>query len=151
MSPAGGKEMGMNLEQDLRYTSDEMMRALERLRLLETRKRKMKPGTDAFQKLAKEVEELAGRVFFHTQEQERLATESVELVEAALIDPHPIDEVPPNRQLQIILSEWRDAERRLAEATPGTVQASDANADIERLRLEYRRAAQASWNEEETR
>lgn len=138
----------MEFEQDLRYTSDEMLRALERLRELESRKRKVKPGTERFRKLAEEVEALAGSIFAQTSEQQRLAAESVELTEARVIDAPPIDEMGPVRELHIILNEWRDAERRLAAAQPGSEDAADAEADAERLRQEYRRAAQQAWHAE---
>jgi hypothetical protein len=143
--------MGMEFEQDLRYTSDEMLRALERLRELEARKRKVKPGTERFRKLAQEVEDLAGTVFSHTSEQKDLATKSVELVESQVIEPRPIDEMPPVRELHIILNDWRDAERRLSAAAPGTEDAADVQAEIERLRLEYRRAAEQAWEDEHAR
>jgi hypothetical protein len=140
--------MGMEFEQDLRYTSDEMLRALERLRELETRKRKLKPGTERFRKLAQEVQDLAGTVFAETSEQQRLANQSIELTRANVIDPPPIDDMRPVRELHIILNEWRDAERRLASAEAGSEEASDAAAQVQRLRQEYRRAAQHAWDEE---
>jgi hypothetical protein len=138
--------MGIEFEQDLRYTSDEMLRALERLRELEGRKRHLQPGTPHFLKLAEEVHTLAREVFAETTEQQRLAEQSVELREATVIDPPPIDDMPPVRELQIILGEWREAERRL-EATSGTEEVAEAKADTERLRQEYRRAAQRQWSE----
>ena len=141
--------MGMDLEQDLRYTSDEMLRMLERLRALEMRKRKMTPGTDEFKKLAEEVERLANSVFDHSRDQDRIAADAVELRRHNVIESPPIDEIPPVRELHLILAEWRDAERRAAEAVPGSAQASDAEGDVQRLRLEYRRAAQTAWDEEQ--
>lgn len=141
--------MEVEIEQDLRFTSDEMLRALERLRELEERKRKLTPGTKSFLKLAEEVEQLAATVFERTREQTLEADRSVALRERAGMQPRPIDEIPPTRELHIILAEWRDAERRLAEAVPHTTQASEAEADVERLRLEYRRAAQSAWTIEE--
>lgn len=142
--------MGMEFEQDLRFTSDEMLRALERLRELESRKRKVKPGTERFRKLAEEVEALAGSIFTQTAEQQRLAAESVGLTETRVIDAPPIDQIGPVRELHMILNEWRDAERRLAAAAPGSEDAADADADAERLRQEYRRAAQQAWQDEES-
>lgn len=139
--------MGMDLEQDLRYTSDEMLRMLERLRALEMRKRKLTPGSEPFKKLAEEVETLASTVFQHSQDQEKIAEDASELRRQAVVEPRPIDEIPPARELHIILAEWRDAERRLAQAAPESEEAADANADILRLRQEYRRAAQTAWDE----
>ena len=140
--------MTMEIEKDLRFTSDEMLRALERLRELEARKRKVKPGTEPFVKLAEQVEQLAATVFEHTRDQTAHAEKALELSDAGAMDARPIDSVPPTRELHIILAEWRDAERRLSEAVAGTSQGSDAEADVERLRQEYRRTAQSAWTTE---
>lgn len=140
--------MGMDLEQDLRYTSDEMLRMLERLRALEMRKRKLTPGTDEFKKLAEEVETLASSVFEHSQDQDRIAGDAMELRRRNIVSSPPIEQIAPVRELHLILAEWRDAERRMAEAKPGSIEAADADADVQRLRMEYRRAAQTAWNEE---
>jgi hypothetical protein len=51
----------------------------------------------------------------------------------------PINAIPESeRTLAAILSEWRDAERALAETHPGTVEASAAAANVRRLREEYK-------------
>jgi len=140
--------MTMEIEQDLRFTSDEMLRALERLRVLESRKRKLEPGTEDFRMLAEEVQSLAASVFDKTRDQLQLADESVELRDRELIAAPPIDEIPVYREVHLILADWRDAERRVAEASPGSAAASDAEADVQRFRQEYRGAAQAAWSQE---
>ncbi len=139
--------MGLEIERDLRFTSDEMLRALERLRELEARKRKLKPGTEPFVKLAEEVEQLAASVFERTREQTEQAERSLELREVASVDVRPIDAVPPTRELHIILAEWRDAERRLAATGIETAEHAKAAGDVRRLREEYHRAYKAQSGE----
>ena len=51
----------------------------------------------------------------------------------------PIEAIPP-RDAADILAEWRQAERRLNAAQPGTAEEDAARADIDRLRAEYSRA-----------
>lgn len=55
----------------------------------------------------------------------------------------PIEEVVPSREIQVILAEWRDAERRTIEATAGSAEHAQAEADANRLRAEYRRTYQS--------
>jgi hypothetical protein len=45
-----------------------------------------------------------------------------------------------SRDLAVILSDWRDAERQLAVANPASAEASVAAANVRRLREEYRLA-----------
>ena len=44
----------------------------------------------------------------------------------------------PRRELERLLTEWRDAERRRDELEPGTAERATVEADIERLREQYR-------------
>jgi len=53
-----------------------------------------------------------------------------------------IDETP--RAIQTILADWRDAERRAIAAESGSAEAAEANALVDRLRDEYRRAHDAA-------
>lgn len=133
----------MEVEQDLRATSDRVMRTLERLQELETEKRGIDPGTPRFRKIAREVERLAASMFAHAHVQQQLAEATVTLREEAGVILPPIDEVAPSREIQVILAEWRDAERRTIEATAGSAEHSQAEADADRLRAEYRRTYQS--------
>jgi hypothetical protein len=119
------------------------MRTLERLQELETEKRAIDPGTPTFRKLAREVERLAASVFAHSHVQQQLAEETVTLREEAGVSLSPIDQVAPSREIQEILAEWRDAERRTIEATVGSTERAQAEADANRLRAEYRRTYQS--------
>ena len=126
----------MNLEQDLRITSDEMLRTLEQLQRLEHEKRTESPGTARFVRLATEIERLAAMVFAQTNTQQSLA-ERTRAVGARGVELPPIEDVPPARDISVILSEWRDAERRLAVATLESAEHAKAAGDVRRLRDEY--------------
>ena len=47
------------------------------------------------------------------------------------------------RDVSLILSEWRDAERRLSATAVDTAEHAKAAGDVRRLREEYHRAYQA--------
>ncbi len=132
----------MNLEHDLRSTSDEMLRTLEQLEQLENQKRGEEPGTQRFVRLATEIERLAAMVFSQTSNQQRLAEESHAAARAGAEMP-PIDEMSPQRDVSVILSEWRDAERRLASTAVESAEHALAAGDVRRLRDEYHRAHKA--------
>ena len=132
----------MELEQNLRTVSDDMLRTLEQLQVLEIQKRSEQPGTPRFVKLATEIEKLAGVVFKQTAAQQTLAEASEEAArEGAEIAP--IDEVAASRDVSLILSEWRDAERRLGSSAMDSAEHAKAAADVRRLRDEYHRAYQS--------
>jgi hypothetical protein len=46
-----------------------------------------------------------------------------------------------DRDVQLVLAEWRDAERRLDAADPGSDEADDARRDVGRLAIEYQNLA----------
>ena len=131
----------MELEQDLRSVSDEMLRSLEQLQRLETEKRAEDPGSDRFVRLAIEIEKLAAVVFTQTAAQQSLAEKSHAAARAGA-DLSPIDEMPP-REVSLILTEWRDAERRVAATGVDTAEHAKAAGDVRRLRDEYHRAHKA--------
>jgi hypothetical protein len=133
----------MEIESDLRLTSDRMLRTLEQLEALENEKRGLQPGTDRFQRLAVEVERLASTVYAQTHAQQLLGVRAQETVERTGVEIAPIDDAQPNRDLQLILADWRDAERRLSLAEPDSAEHALAASDIGRLRDEYHRAYMA--------
>ena len=121
-------------ESELRATSDSMLSMLDRVRELESRKRELAPGTKAFAHLAWEVAEQARLIMRWSELQLRQANEALgqpETSKVALVD------VPP-RRLDAVLAEWRQAEMRLSQASPGSPEAERAAADVARLRDEYR-------------
>lgn len=129
----------MELEQNLRTVSDDMLRTLEQLQILEIQKRAEQPGTPRFVKLATEIEKLAAVVFKQTAAQQTLAEATHEAAKDGA-DIAPIDEVTASRDVSLILSEWRDAERRLGSSAMDTAEHAKAAADVRRLRDEYHRA-----------
>jgi hypothetical protein len=137
----------MELEQELRSTSDEMLRRLEQLRELELEKRQMMPGTDQFQAIARDIEMLAASVLTKTAEQEQLAELSTDVRQATGHTAPPIADITVTREPSAILAEWREAERRLADAPAGTIEHDEARGEVDRLRNEYRRAYSAASSE----
>lgn len=125
---------------DLRKASDQFMQRLDRLHELESRKRELPPGEPEFVRLAREIEDLA-RALLHTGGQQVELAEEVhyEAKTSGVKVEQSIRETPPKRDAVTILAEWRAAERRLAAAAAGSKDESDARADSERLRDEYRR------------
>jgi hypothetical protein len=47
--------------------------------------------------------------------------------------------MPYQREAEVVLAVWREAERRLAEVEPGSVEEEDIIADLARMRDEYQR------------
>jgi hypothetical protein len=128
----------------LRATSDALLRDLDVLVTIEEEKRTLDPGDPRLVELAARIEEIARRVLEGTTRQHDLTRVVNAQVEAG--SPHApdgsIDEAV--RPIQAVLSDWRDAERRAAAAEPGTAEGALANALVERMRDEYRRAHEAA-------
>ena len=130
----------MEIEQDLRVTSDRMLNTLAELERLENEKRNERPGTDRFRNLAGEIERLASLVFAQTHNQRRLADISQDATQRSGESIPIIEDVTPTRDVRLILAEWRAAERRVAETPDETAEHSEAVAEARRLREEYQRA-----------
>ncbi len=128
-----------DLRDRLRTASDRLMATLDELVELETAKRSIPTGSEEFVHLAKRIEGLAQAALIHTQRQAELAEDTHEVAGTAAEVGQTIEEIPA-RAMEIILFEWRAAERQLQAAEPGSPAATLANADVRRLRNEYRRA-----------
>jgi hypothetical protein len=124
-------------EVELRIASDNFLTRVERLHALEEQKRELPPAETA--ELAREVELL-------TREILEWATRQTDLAEAVAADAdahtRSISTTPP-RALNVVLADWRAAERRLEGEQPATAGWESARADIDRLRDEYARAYHA--------
>jgi hypothetical protein len=124
-------------EEDLRVASDNFLTRVERLHALEEQKRELPPAETA--ELAREVEQL-------TREILEWATRQTDLAESVAADPDPdatpISTTPP-RPINLVLAEWRAAERRMQDEMPATAAWESARADVDRLRDEYARAYHA--------
>lgn len=129
--------------EDLRATSDAVLRDLEVLGAIETQKRALEPGDPQLVELSERVEALAARLLTASTRQRRLSEVGNAKVQAGVptAPEASIDDTP--RPIPDILSEWRAAERRLAAAEPGSSEALEADALTEHLRQEYRRAYEA--------
>jgi len=128
----------------LRETSDALLRDLEVLATIEEENRELQPGDPRLVELAGRVEEVAQRVLAGTVRQHQLTQAANADVEAGAPDApdRSIAETP--RSITAILAEWRDAERRAAAAEPDSADAVEANALVDALREEYRRAYEAA-------
>ncbi|HEX5589423.1 MAG TPA: hypothetical protein VFX65_03930 [Candidatus Limnocylindrales bacterium] len=126
--------------QELRVASDGLLRDLDELAKLEDRKRTLEPDDATRVRLAAEIEALAVRVLDYTSRQKALATEILRDPETSAVEG-TIAETP--RSMAMILQAWRDAERRLAAAVPGSPEHSVALREVEQYREEYRRAYEA--------
>jgi hypothetical protein len=131
-------------ERQLRAESDATLAALDTIRSLEERKRNLSPESEDFLATAQQIRELSEIVRRTAERQEELA-ESV--AEEAKVDSGPdrtISEIPPAGSLPRILAAWRTAERRLAEALPGSAEEVDLRDQVDRLRRAYAEAHQKS-------
>ncbi len=129
----------MELEQSLRTVSDDMLQMLDQLQLLEHEKRAESPGSQRFVRLASEIEKLATMVFAQTSTQQTLA-EQTRTANDAGVEVPPIDEIVATRDVSLILTEWRAAEREVAATSMDSAEHAKAAADVRRLREEYQRA-----------
>jgi hypothetical protein len=124
----------------LRRASDTFMARLDRLHELESRKRELDPDQPEFVRLAREIEDLSRALLSAGTEQVALAEQvhhEVKTGEADMVQP--IRDTPPRRDAVAVLAEWRAAERALVAAPLDSAEERQAEADVERLRAEYRR------------
>ena len=124
----------------LRRTSDQLLRDLEALVHLEEEKRGVEPGDPRLVDLAEQIEVIAQRVLVSSSSQ-RQQTEVINGLAEAGSPAAPdasIDDTP--RSIEAILAAWREAERQLEGAEPGSAEAREAEILVERLREEYRAA-----------
>jgi hypothetical protein len=126
--------------QVLREVSDSLLRDLEALSSLEEEKRQVIPGDPRLVDLATRIETIATRVLTKSARQRELTEQVQELVEegSPVAPDQPIEDTP--RAMSAILADWRDAERRVEAADPGSAEESEANRLVDLLREEYRRA-----------
>ena len=134
----------MDTARALRETSDALLRDLDVLVAIEEEKRSLQPGDPRLVELADRVDALAARVLGVSGHQRDLVRKARAEVETAApgAPEHSIEDTP--RPLYAILTEWRDAERRAAAATPGSPESIEASALVARLRDEYQAAQEAA-------
>ena len=117
-----GVHSDVSIEPELHATSNAVLATLDRLRKLELEKRDLPVGSPRLVELAKEIERLAQSVLGASDAQVDLAEAAAAGAKAGTIDPGTtINEMgDPPRDVQTVLAEWRDAERHLGDALPGT-------------------------------
>lgn len=125
----------------LRAASDALLRDLSELHALEQEKRDIDPDSPRLVRLAEEIEALAVRVLGSSMRQRQRA-EAIVGVGGPNAPDQSIAETP--REIHVILAEWRDTERQLADAPAGSPGADIAERRIESLRQEYRRAHESA-------
>jgi hypothetical protein len=124
----------MSLPNDLRATSDELLRDLEALTALEEEKRTLPFDDPRLVEIAEQIEVIAARVLAGTARQTSLAKDAADEPAGTAT----IDDV--QRPLAAILAEWREVERRAAGAAAGSAEAAEIEILATRLRQEYREA-----------
>ena len=124
----------MSVPNDLRATSDALLRDLEALGVLEEEKRTLPLDDPRLVEIAVQVEAIAGRVLAGSERQTSLSR-------AAAEEPASMTSIEDvRRPLATILAEWREVERRGADAPEGAAEAAEIEVLASRLRQEYREA-----------
>jgi hypothetical protein len=136
-----------NTSQALREASDSLLRDLEALGELEEQKRTLPAGDPRTVDLSAQIEEIAERVLSTTTKQRVLTTELQDAAETsgASAPDESINET--RRSIASILDDWRQAERRLIAADPGSAAHREATILVEQLRGEYARAHELAGRE----
>jgi hypothetical protein len=125
-----------DIRTDLRAASDGIMAMIESLRAIESTKRQHHPGSPEFLWYAERVEELS-QAILGLSTREREAAERADAEPG--VSPTTVEETPPPSIAQL-LERWREAERALAGAEPGSPNARTARDECDRARNLYRRA-----------
>jgi hypothetical protein len=133
---------------ELRRRSDQIMETIAKLANLEVDKREAQPGSAGFVETAISVRKLAQTLLDLAGDEQQLAERlhGLRLRADGAVSGRPIAQVSGARPIQVVLAEWREAERRLSEAEAASEAKRAAEADAVRLREEYQRAA-AGGNE----
>ena len=127
------------IEERLRAASDAIQIAVVELGALEAQKRAVAPIDDArFVELATRVRDSAEQILELARAEERFAGELASSSETLT----PIADVEPADDLKGILDEWREVERDLNAAHPGSPEAHRLLARFEELRTKYMRASE---------
>lgn len=130
---ADGRKTGGGIPRngEIRAAADHMLALMDEVRRLEERKREVPLGSEEFV-------ELALRVATRARVLSRWADVQLQFAQSI---PYGVEDVSISnvrpRPLERVLALWREAQIRLELAPPGTLAATQAVEDIERLRNEY--------------
>ena len=125
----------MGSEQQLRSASDGVLGTLDKLHELELEKRSISPTDPRFHELAREIEQLATSLASTAEVQAQLGAKVAQKHDVVGDEAPSIEET--GRDVTTILTEWREAERRVAATVAGSAAQAAAKADVSRLRAEY--------------
>ena len=132
---------------ELRDTSDALLRDLEVLIALEEEKRTIEPGDERLPALATRIDEIAARLVHQAGRERELAESLTTAVAVGDTSAATTIDDTPSRGIAAILEDWRQAERVATAAEPGSPEAVEADARVDALRNEYRRAYEAARKE----
>jgi hypothetical protein len=124
----------------LRGVSDELLALLDRLAAIESEKRTLEPGDDRAVHLAVEARRLSERILATSRAQEDITQWGRQAVTNRPPGATPQAIEGPQRDLELILEEWREAERQAFAADPGAPELGELRRQADGLREEYRRA-----------
>ena len=128
-----------NAEQHLRAASDAILLLVTEVEQLERHKRGVPPGERRFDELARSVRMAAEALADFTREEEAWARGAS--ATGRSLEPIAVASEPST--LSDILRRWRDVERRLEAADPGSAEATSLFDEFARLRDEYMAAFRA--------
>ena len=132
-----------DIQDHLRAASDAILLLIGQVEQLERHKRGVAPGGARFDELAEQVRRAAQNLADFAREEELWARGAV--ADAGHLETISTSANPP--PLSEILARWRDIERRLDAAAPGSPEAAALFADFNRLRDEYLAAFRAKATE----
>jgi hypothetical protein len=122
-----------DIEQHLRGASDAIILLMTEVGQLERHKRRIPPGEDRFDEVARAVRVAAQTLAEFTEQQEAWAR----IATADRTDVETIEDSESSESLTAILERWRAVERQLDGERPGSPEAIRLFAEFERIRDEY--------------
>ncbi|HLX34869.1 MAG TPA: hypothetical protein VKR30_06440 [Candidatus Limnocylindrales bacterium] len=133
------------IEQHLRSASDAILLLVGEVEQLERHKRGVRPQDPRFDVLAKAVSDAAAALAAFTEAEEAWGhdADGARSTVSSIAD----SAAPPT--LSAILQRWREIERQLNEAAPGSPEAEALFEEFERVRAQYMTAFAAHQTSEE--
>ena len=122
-----------DIEEHLRAASDAILLLLTEAGQLERHKRRIPPGEERFDEIARSVRVVAQALADITAFEEQWATTAT----SDRTDVDLIEESGSTPTLATILERWRAIERQLDDVEPGSPEAASLFAEFERVRDEY--------------
>ena len=128
-----------DIEEHLRAASDAILLLLTEAGQLERHKRRIPPGENRFDEIARSVRVVAQALAdFATSEEQWATTATKDRTDVEAIEGS--NNAPA---LATILERWRAIERQLDDVEPGSPEAVSLFAEFERIRAEYMAAFKA--------